>query len=414
MYPGRKYEQQYGKKPSNSSYPGSQAPPPQQQALQPLPPGWISLYDHASQKYYFVNQATGISQWDPPPPAPQYYSPPSQPPPNYSPPSQPPQNQRYSSPSQPPPNQYQNPPPYQTPGVPQHNPAQGYVMYQNPNIPPNTNYVLSNCTGRKKALLIGINYSKTKFELRGCINDVLNVKKFLIELYGFREADMLILTDDQTDPTRIPYRGNMIAAMQWLVQDARPNDSGHGGQVEDLDGDEDDGFDETILPLDYEKNGQIIDDEMHAIMVKPLLPGVRLTAIFDSCHSGTALDLPYIYSTQGIIKEHNLLSEGGNTIMNAGMSYLRGDVNAIKTSLMSFGKRAMSGNKIAEKNKAEKSSQADVVMFNATEAGQNTGAMSYAFITALRANKYQTYQQLLNSLRDILRDKYTQRPQLST
>ncbi|CAG8780030.1 14608_t:CDS:2, partial [Gigaspora rosea] len=171
MYPGRKYEQQYGKKPSNSSYPGSQAPPPQQPALQPLPPGWISLYDHASQKYYFVNQATGISQWDPPPPVPQYYS---QPPPNYSPPSQPPPNQRYSSPSQPPPNQYQNPPPYQTPGVPQHNPAQGYVMYQNPNIPPVTNYVLSNCTGRKKALLIGINYFKSKFELRGCIGEYNN------------------------------------------------------------------------------------------------------------------------------------------------------------------------------------------------------------------------------------------------
>lgn len=36
---------------------------------------------------------------------------------------------------------------------------------------------------------------------------------------------------------------------------------------------------------------------MHRIMVQPLPAGVRLTAIFDSCHSGTALDLPYIYST---------------------------------------------------------------------------------------------------------------------
>ncbi|CAG8710965.1 8880_t:CDS:2, partial [Dentiscutata erythropus] len=409
MYPGRKYEQQYGKKPSNSGYPGSQAPPPQQPALRPLPPGWISLYDHASQKYYFVNQATGISQWDPPPP--QYYSPPSQPPPDqrynppsqplpdqrYNPPSQLPPNQYYNSPSQPPPYQqppYQQPPPYQqSPGAPQQYPAQGYVMYQNPNLPPPTNYVLSNCTGHKKALLIGINYFNTKNELRGCINDVHNVKKFLIELYGFKEADMLILTDDQRDQTRIPYRGNIIAAMRWLVQDARPNDSGHGGQVEDLDGDEDDGYDETILPLDFEKNGQIIDDEMHDIMVKPLFPGVRLTAIFDSCHSGTALDLPYIYSTHGVVKEYNIVSEGGSTIMNAGMSYLRGDLNGIKTSIMSFGKKAMSGNKIAEQNRVNKSSQADVIMFSgckdaqtsadANEAGQNTGAMSYAFIKAL-------------------------------
>src|SRR6185437_3196021 len=113
----------------------------------------------------------------------------------------------------------------------------------------------------------------------------------------------------------------------WLVKDARPNDSlffhysGHGGQTPDLDGDEEDGYDEVIYPVDFRTNGHIVDDEMHRIMVKTLAPGVRLTAIFDSCHSGSALDLPYIYSTQGIIKEHNLLSEGGNTIMNAGMSY---------------------------------------------------------------------------------------------
>ncbi|CAG8457773.1 5450_t:CDS:10 [Cetraspora pellucida] len=388
MYPGRKYEQQYGVKSNNPGYPGSKAPPPQQQAPPPLPPGWIALYDHA-------NQATRISQWEQPPLNQQYYSPP-------------PPNQQYHSP--PLPNQQ----------------YYSYVMHQNPNIPPPSNYVLSNCTGRKKAVLIGINYLHTKFELKGCINDVRNVKNFLIELYGFREADMWILTDDQKDPARIPYRKNIIDAMRWLVQDAKPNDSGHGGQVEDLDGDEDDGYDETILPLDHDKStgGQIIDDDMHALMVRPLQPGVRLTAIFDSCHSGTALDLPYIYSTQGVVKEYNILSDGGSTIMNAGMSYLRGDLNGIKTSIVSFGKKAMSGNKVAEQNKVNKSSPADVIMFSgckdsqtsadATEAGQNTGAMSYAFITALRSNKHQTYQQLLNSIRDILARKYSQKPQLST
>lgn len=77
-------------------------------------------------------------------------------------------------------------------------------------------------------------------------------------------------------------------------------------------------MDDVIYPVDYQNAGHIVDDEMHDIMcvcslwtacldfvlttvfarVKPLLPGVRLTAIFDSCHSGTALDLPYVYSTQ--------------------------------------------------------------------------------------------------------------------
>ena len=138
------------------------------------------------------------------------------------------------------------------------------------------------------ALLIGINYFRQRGELKGCINDVRRVKQFLETYFRFRAEDMVILTDDQQDPRFRPTRANIIAAMHWLVNDARVNDSyffhysGHGGQMQDKDGDEADGYDETILPVDYEQAGQIVDDEMHAIMVRPLPPGVRLTALFDS------------------------------------------------------------------------------------------------------------------------------------
>lgn len=50
---------------------------------------------------------------------------------------------------------------------------------------------------------------------------------------------------------------------------------------------------------------------------------------------------------------------------------------------------------------------------DATIAAQATGAMSWAFMTALRKNPQQSYVQLLNSIRDELARKYTQRPQLS-
>lgn len=39
--------------------------------------------------------------------------------------------------------------------------------------------------------------------------------------------------------------------------------------------------------------------------------------------------------------------------------------------------------------------------------------MSYAFITALKANPEQSYVELLNSIRDILEKDYSQKPQLS-
>lgn len=48
--------------------------------------------------------------------------------------------------------------------------------------------------------------------------------------------------------------------------------------------------------------------------------------------------------------------------------------------------------------------------FVGTEA---TGAMSWAFISALKKNSKQSYVELLNSVREILETKYTQKPQLS-
>jgi hypothetical protein len=38
--------------------------------------------------------------------------------------------------------------------------------------------------------------------------------------------------------------------------------------------------------------------------------------------------------------------------------------------------------------------------------------LGQAFMTALGANSEQSYQQLLNSLRTILREKYSQKPQV--
>ena len=50
---------------------------------------------------------------------------------------------------------------------------------------------------------------------------------------------------------------------------------------------------------------------------------------------------------------------------------------------------------------------------DANIAGLATGAMSYAFIAALKKNPQQSYVQLLNSIRDELEGKYDQKPQLS-
>ncbi|KXN72140.1 peptidase C14 [Conidiobolus coronatus NRRL 28638] len=292
---------------------------------------------------------------------------------------------------------------------------------------------VSNFSGQKKALLIGINYFKTKAELRGCINDVQNVKNFLIKAYGFKQDDMVILTDDQQDSKFIPTRQNMIKAMHWLVSDVKANDScffhysGHGSQEQDKDGDDVDGFDETICPVDYERAGMINDDEMNSIMVKPLPQGCRLTAIFDCCHSGTALDLPYVYNDEGKLKSYNPAKVAVSTLASVGMSYMSGNLIGAAMGLKDGIEKIVNGKNATEKNKREKASLADVVMFSGgckddqtsadtQEQGVgSTGAMSYALIKSLKSEPYDlTYIQLLNSVRQILRGKYQQLPQLSS
>ena len=142
--------------------------------------------------------------------------------------------------------------------------------------------------GRRRALLIGINYTGQRAQLSGCQNDIRNVRNFITNVYQFPSDpnSMVVLTDDQRNPAFIPTRINIINAMHWLVSAAQPGDefffqySGHGGQADDRDGDEIDGKDETILPLDHQHAGVILDDEMHAIMIRNLPRGARFVAIF--------------------------------------------------------------------------------------------------------------------------------------
>ena len=148
--------------------------------------------------------------------------------------------------------------------------------------------------------------------------------------------------------------------------------AGHGGQTPDLDGDEDDGYDEVIYPVDFRVAGHIVDDEMHRIMVQGLQPGVRLTAIFDSCHSGSALDLPYIYSTQGILKEPNLAKEAGQGLLGIVSAYARGDMGGIANTAMGLFKKATKGDDAFERARRTKTSPADVIMWSGSKDTQTS------------------------------------------
>lgn len=291
-------------------------------------------------------------------------------------------------------------------------------------------YEYSSMTGKRKALLIGINYVGSKAQLRGCWNDIDNIKNFITTRANYKNEDIVVLSDRERNPKSQPTRANMTAAMHWLVAGAKSGDalffhySGHGGQAPAHDGDEADGYNETIIPVDYERTGQMEDDELHAILVRPLPIGCRLTAVFDSCHSGTALDLPYVYSTSGKIKEPNVIADVGKGVLGAAMDYARGDLAGVVKGLFSTAMTAKNTKSAEEITKRTRSSGADVIMLSGckdsqtsadtVEASKATGAASYALVKVLNKYPRLTYCQLLNAIRDELVSRYSQKPQLSS
>ncbi|CAK8541355.1 unnamed protein product [Lathyrus sativus] len=183
------------------------------------------------------------------------------------------------------------PQPFSSPHAP---PPPSLYSQAPPGPPPNPH-------GRKKAVIVGISYKFSRHELKGCINDAKCMRYLLINKYSFPESSIIMLTEEE-DPRgpKFPSKNNIRMAMFWLTQGCQPGDSlvfhysGHGSQQRNYNGEEADGFDETICPLDFETQGMIVDDEINATLVRPLPHGVRLHALIDACHSGTVMDLPFL------------------------------------------------------------------------------------------------------------------------
>lgn len=154
--------------------------------------------------------------------------------------------------------------------------------------------------GTRRAFLIGINYIGQMCELSGCHNDVLQIKEYIMDIHGFKEENITVLMDDgKHEP---PTRKNIVNGYKKVVAASFEGDSvfchfsGHASQLKDDDwGEEEDGLDETLVPVDYRTAGQIRDDDLFDIFVHPMPHGVTVTCLMDCCHSGTVLDLPYVY-----------------------------------------------------------------------------------------------------------------------
>ena len=155
--------------------------------------------------------------------------------------------------------------------------------------------------GSKKALIIAVGDYPTE-SYWGKISSQKDVPLIVraLDHHGFTSDNILILRDTQATKAAIK------AAFHKITREAEPDDifvihySGHGQQVWDKNGDELDGKDEALVPIDakarfipgeYEGENHLTDDELE-ILVGELRMQLgkkgSLTLIFDACHSGTA------------------------------------------------------------------------------------------------------------------------------
>ena len=231
----------------------------------------------------------------------------------------------------------------------------------------------------KKALLIGINYINTPNALTGCIDDTTRMKD-LLSLHGFN--DFKILTDLSTTK---PTKTNILNELKNLIDSSVSGDvlffyySGHGSYTYDRSNDETDGRDEMLVSLDLQA---VLDDELKSIIQNSLKREVTIIGLFDSCHSGTILDLKFNYldsNNYDNYSENNKVSEcQGNVIMISGCM------------------------------DAQTSSEAQIDY-------KAQGALTWSFIDTINKTPNCSWRELLKTMRDSLKSSgFSQIPQLST
>ena len=238
----------------------------------------------------------------------------------------------------------------------------------------------------KQALLIGINYTGSQYELNGCINDINNMKALLVAKFGYLPENIVTMTDfTELKPTRINILKELLALIVSGKQDLYFHYSGHGSHMEDLSGDETDRRDETLVPLDYETAGLITDDELRGLL-ECVTETEKLTMVLDCCHSGTGVDLKYnLYER---VNTFSMLADPSKKY-----SQTRGQVVCVSGCM-------------------DHQTSADAYI-----SGQSQGALTYSLIKALNSfvGRNRTYNNVYKSMRStLLVENHAQIPCLSS
>jgi len=253
----------------------------------------------------------------------------------------------------------------------------------------------------KKALCVGINYTGSAYELKGCINDARCLKTLLMNQYGFKDERVKILAD--TQGFVYPTAKNIIEGIRWLLEGAKAGDvlffsySGHGTNCDDKNNDESDGRDEALFTLD---NCLIVDDFLNSELLSKVPIGVKLVCLFDCCHSGTIGDLQYCYRyvPKSSPSKFTMTMEKGKEVKGEVILY-SGCMDPQTSADSNFSGKWVKGDNGKQK----------------LVWGEGNGAFTWFFLQALKARKYNvSCGELLKEVVTLLgNNKFTQETMLS-
>lgn len=265
----------------------------------------------------------------------------------------------------------------------------------------------------KRAFLCGINrYQIPGADLRGCVNDVENMRSVLTDLYGFSTDDISVITD--SDATK----ANIESGLTDLVEGSGAGDvlyfhfSGHGSNVPDQDGDEADHRDEIFCPTDLDWADPLRDDWMRETL-DAVPEGVNFTIVADCCHSGSitrAIVPPDAERIQRYLPcPRDLWAQESHRDLSGGVRSLR------RSRMLDAGVETVVDVHDVDINELMITGcRADQTSADAHLGGDYNGALTHSIAAAIRDRGGQlTYRQLHQAVLERLdRDGFDQIPQL--
>lgn len=159
--------------------------------------------------------------------------------------------------------------------------------------------IMSGAQATKRALVMGVgDYPQESGWAKINGDKDVPVVEAMLLANGFKKQDIVELVNAQATAAAIRHEMDVLIGKAQAGDVVYIHFSGHGQRVTDMDGDEEDGYDEAWIPYDacfayaegtYEGQNHIIDDQINGWLTQlrqKVGSAGKITVVADACHSG--------------------------------------------------------------------------------------------------------------------------------